>query len=141
MIDAEGVKNMLDLLVGETVSQVRVDYNFTILVHTEAHGGVLIMANGHVALASSVGGESQIFDLEDKESAVGTLVDSCRFAEIAGAKIEPDGRFCIDFSSGSQLASIIDDDYESWELNAESGLKIVCRAGGEIVTWAAEQGE
>jgi hypothetical protein len=56
---------------------------------------------------------------------------------VATATVTAESVFILNFDSGQELRIPPSDDFESWDLLAEDGSRLICTPGGEIVTWGA----
>ncbi|GAB3885618.1 hypothetical protein GCM10028802_35690 [Terrabacter terrigena] len=58
--------------------------------------------------------------------------------QITSVVTSPDGRLEITFGA-ARISVDADDRFESWELSGPHGAKVVCTAGGKLVTWSPRE--
>ncbi|MGO4599030.1 DUF6188 family protein [Terrabacter sp. 2RAF25] len=123
---------MIPDFAGDIVIAVRHEY--AVELWTERHWEFRLA--GHTVLEID-GRAPQAIDNDAPPEARDTdLIQSLVGQTFNSVAISPEGRLDISLA-GARLSVDPDDRWESWELSGAGGAKIVCVAGGELVTWAA----
>jgi hypothetical protein len=68
------------------------------------------------------------------DPAVSTALLKCLGATLSDITMTG-GRLALTFANGFAVSVDPDDHYESWQINSEDGLLIVCTPGGDLTIW------
>ncbi|NUO34184.1 MAG: hypothetical protein HOQ18_12680 [Dermatophilaceae bacterium] len=121
---------MIPDFAGDIVIAVRHEY--AVELWTERHWEFRLA--GHTVLEVD-GRPPQVIDNDTPPDPRDTdLIQGLVGQTFSSVVISPGGRLDISLA-GARLSVDPDDHWESWELSGARGAKIVCVAGGELVTW------
>lgn len=78
--------------------------------------------------------EPVVVDPEGPPTGLAAVLGLLRL-EITRVAAFKDGHLEADFASGTSVTVPPSDDYEPWEINAQSGARIVSTPGGSLTVW------
>ncbi len=95
---------------------------------------------GHTVLELD-GDTPQVIDNDAPPDTADTgLIRGLVGESISSVVVSPNGRLEVSLAK-ARLTVDPDEHWESWELSGAGGAKIVCIAGGELVTWSRNDKE
>lgn len=127
---------MIPDFAGDVVIAVRHEY--AVELWTEHHWEFRLA--GHTVLELQ-GDAPRVIDNDAPPDPADTdLIRGLVGQRINAVVVSPNGRLEISLAN-ARLSVDPDSHWESWELSGVRGAKVVCVAGGELVTWPPMEGD
>ncbi len=116
---------------GDTVSRLAIDYAFTIFLQ-DTHLTVVVEQE----FAYSSGSTSGILRAPDRLTPVLELIHK----PVRSLRAFKNGR--LTFAAAPDITMTVEPDanYESWHVNGDFNLLIVCMLGGKLAVWPGSEG-
>jgi uncharacterized protein DUF6188 len=125
---------LLQVLVGKRVTQLTVDFGFTVLFWSPGYNAQIRIGQPFT-FASHDGKTSRV-----EPGNVDTVCPALKiFDKDATSAAVENGALRIELDGGALLLVFPHPKYEAWELAASDGTKIVCTPGGELAVWSPLQ--
>lgn len=96
--------------------------------------GNLFLIQINVPFEFNDGRENRVLEISTPDR-LGPALSVVR-TKMVSATVASDGTLSLRFSSGATIAVKPHMQYEAWEVSGPKGLRWLCVAGGEIVTWS-----
>lgn len=118
-------------LVGRAVTRCLVDHAFS-LQFWSPDAVFELRIDVHFTLREPGGEELSL--TPEETTSLGPALRLFR-REVSSARAHKNGRLEVLFSDGSSLSVSPDQQYEAWELAADSGQRLVSTPGGDLAVW------
>jgi hypothetical protein len=134
------VVERLEGLHGATVTQMRVDHGFTLLLAPPdvATPASLLLIGGSFSCRDSTGDE-HVYDDEYARGLLGPALDLLFNQEVAGASTSESGELTVDFVSGARMQVLPHPQFEAWSLSAWGMPTLVSPPGGGWPVWPIKE--
>jgi hypothetical protein len=126
----------VELTLGGPVSQLKVDFAFTLVVDVGDAGAVEIAIEHPFALQRPDNDPAPVEWQDDAAALAPALALLHVTAESAAAF--KDGRLELRLADGLRLLVGAGGDFEPWSLVGPAGLRVVSAPGGELAVWSPE---
>jgi hypothetical protein len=131
---SESANTLLKALVGRHVTQLRVDYAFTLIFWSREYSAE-IRIEAPFTLTSADG---QTFHVEAEN--VETVSPALQVLnQVASEVAVQHGTLHIEFEGRTAISVSPLPKHEAWNLCGSGGLKVVCMPGGELAVWSRVQ--
>ncbi len=139
MSDAPALIEMADHWViplgGKTVTQIRIDYAFSLIIWESRDLDFAVRIEGRFIF--QVGNEEYALDAEEGAHTL------CPALAIFGKTIQSalahkDGTLELTFSDDSRVLVPPDPQYEAWEVSGPGGMLLVSLPGGSLAVWSSQ---
>jgi hypothetical protein len=134
------VVERLGELHGATVSQMRVDNGFTLVLAPPgvATPASLLFIGGSFSCRDSSGDE-HVYDADYTRGSLGPALDLLLDQEVAGASASASGELTLEFVSGARLQVPQHPQFEAWTLSARGMPTLVSPPEGGYPVWPVRE--